>query len=113
MEFLTVAIQYWSKLINLIGLGNVLIYLAGLIWTIELIPQLIKTYRTEDVSGISLSFFICSLIAYIIYGFGNIVLNNWNIVIAHIPSLLLISWMVILIIKYRRKKHEKNTRKFK
>lgn len=83
-------------------IGNILIYTAGGIWAIELIPQLIKTYKTKNVKGISLIFFIASLFAYITYIIGNIILQNWNIVIAHIPAILLVIWMIILIIKYRR-----------
>lgn len=83
-------------------IGNILIYVAGIIWGIELIPQLIKTYKTKNVEGISLLFFIGSLIAYTTYIVGNAMLQNWNIIIAHIPSVILTIWMVILIIKYRR-----------
>lgn len=87
---------------SITNIGNILIYIAGIIWGIELIPQLIKTYKTKNVESISLIFFIFSLLAYIIYLIGNTILQNWNIIIAHIPSLILTFWMVILIIKYRR-----------
>lgn len=83
-------------------IGTILIYIAGFIWGVELIPQLIKTYKTKNVESISLIFFIFSLLAYTIYLIGNTILQNWNIIIAHIPSLILTFWMVILIIKYRR-----------
>lgn len=83
--------------------GNLLIYTAGIIWSIELCPQIIKTYKTKNVEGVSLLFFICCLLAYTCYTVGNILLANWNLVIAHIPSTLLTLWMVFLIIKYRRK----------
>ena len=112
MEYLQVTIEYWSNIINLIGLGNLLIYIAGILWGLEMIPQLIKTYKTRNVKGISLAFFATSLSAYIIYAIGNVVLGNWNILIAHIPATLLTFWMVVLIFKYRRK-NEKNTRKIK
>ena len=102
MEYLNVALEYWLNLINNFGMGNILIYVAGAIWGIELIPQLIKTYETKNVKSISLAFFIFSLLAYSIYIVGNIILQNWNIVISHIPSLILTFWMVILLIKYRR-----------
>jgi len=93
-------------------IGNILIYTAGIIWGIELIPQLIKTYKTKNVKGISLTFFIASFIAYVIYIIGNVILQNWNIVIAHSLATVLVLWMVILIFKYRRN-DEKNTCKLK
>jgi len=102
---LTGAIDFWIALyksLSFTDIGNILIYTAGLIWGIELIPQLKKTHKTKNVKGISLSFFVASLIAYALYMIGNGFLNNWNLIIAHMPSLILTFWMVILIIKYRR-----------
>lgn len=84
-------------------IANGLIYLAGILWGIELIPQVIKTVKTKNVHGISISFYIICLSAYVVYTIGNALLGNWNIVIAHIPSFILFSIMLILIIKYRRK----------
>ena len=91
-------------------IANGLIYLAGLLWAVELIPQVIKTIKTKDVNGISTSFFVLCLAAYIIYMFANALLGNWSIVITHIPSLILLFTMLILVLKYRRK-NEKNSRK--
>lgn len=90
------------------NIGNILIYTAGLIWAIELIPQLIQTKKTKDVKGISLTYFIFCLLAYMCYTVGNLILENWNIVLVHIPSIVLTLWMLSLIIKYRRKENEKN-----
>ena len=87
-------------------IANSLIYLAGLLWGIDLVPQVIKTVKTKCVKGISLAFYIICLSAYIIYTIGNIMLKNWNIVIAHIPSFICLLTMIILILKYRRKKNE-------
>lgn len=105
MEYLIIALEYWRNLytsLSITAIGNLFIYAAGLIWGIELIPQLIKTSKTKNVKGISLSFFIASFTAYVTYIIGNSFLQNWNIIIAHIPSLILTIWMIILVIKYRR-----------
>ena len=79
-----------------------LIYTAGLIWGIELIPQLVRTVKTKDVGGISLSFFFMCLVAYALYAVANAMLGNWAIMYAHIPSLVFNLIMVILIFKYKR-----------
>ncbi len=105
MEFLQVTWEYWYHYLS--GLskatwGNICIYTAGIIWGVELIPQLIKTYQTKDVKSISLAFFVLCFFAYSCYIIGNILLGNMNIVYAHIPSLILTLWMLILIIKYGR-----------
>ena len=84
-------------------IANTLIYSAGVIWGIELIPQLRKTMQLKNVDGISLAFFSMCLFSYVIYMIGNVLLNNMNIVIAHIPSLIFNTAMICLIIKYRKK----------
>lgn len=90
------------------NLADVLIYGAGFLWGIELIPQIRKTYKTKNVEGLSLSFFAICLVAYVFYAIGNIMLKNWNIVISHIPSLCLFLVQLIMIIKYRKgNKNEK------
>ncbi len=86
-------------------IANSLIYLAGLLWGIDLVPQVVKTVKTKNVEGISLAFYILCLSAYLIYAVGNVMLENWNIVIAHVPSFGCLLAMIILIIKYRRKKN--------
>ena len=83
-------------------IANILIYFAGLLWGIELIPQVIKTLKTKNVEGISLAFYIICLMAYISYAIGNTMLENWNILIAHIPSLILFTIMLVLVLKYRK-----------
>lgn len=106
-ESILYAYDYWVILLvglSRIQIANVLIYVAGILWGVELIPQLIKTYKTKDVRGVSLEFFSMCLIAYSLYAIGNYLLENWSIMIAHIPSLVLNLWMVILIIIYKGKK---------
>jgi len=82
-------------------IANLFIYLAGILWTIELIPQIKRTIEKKKVDDISLPFFIMMLLAYFSYMIGNTMLHNWNIVIAHIPSMLVTLVMLKLILKYR------------
>lgn len=84
-------------------IANGLIYLAGILWGIELIPQITKTIKTKNVTGLSKSFFFICISAYIIYMIGNGMLQNYNIIISHIPSLVLLSVQLILVCKYDNK----------
>ena len=47
-------------------IGNYLFLLAGLLWSIELFPQLKKTIRTKRVGDISPFFLTICFIAYIV-----------------------------------------------
>lgn len=81
--------------------GDILIYLAGILWGIELIPQIQKTIQTKDVRGISLAFYVICYVAYIISSIGNAINNNWPMIISYIPSFVLLAVMMVLILKYR------------
>lgn len=85
-----------------LSIGAICIYMAGLLWGIELIPQIIKTYKTKSVGDLSLSFFCMCLVAYTLYGIGNYFLKNWVVLISHIPSLFFNLVIVAMIILYRR-----------
>ncbi len=84
-------------------LANGLIYLAGILWTIETIPQIIKLVRTKKTEGISLLFFVMCIIAYMCFLTGNIILRNFSVVIAHVFPFINLSIILFLVIKYRRK----------
>ena len=84
------------------SIADILIIIAGLLWTIESIPQIIKLISTKKTEGISLLFFIICLIAYILFLIGNIILKNWSVVIAHCLPFINLSIISYLIIKYRR-----------
>lgn len=88
-------------------IANIMIITAGIIWGIELIPQMIKTHKLKSANDISLAFFVMCFIAYSLYAGGNFLLKNWIILYAHIPSLLFNLIMMILILKYRKKKCKK------
>ena len=90
-------------MVTLEALSNILIITAGILWGIELIPQVLKTIKTKNVEGISPLFFITCMTAYTCYMFGNILAANWVIVWAHIPSLVLTTIMITLLFKYRKR----------
>jgi len=52
------------------ALSNILIIIAGVLWGIELIPQVFRTVKTKNVEGISPLFFVTCMIAYICYMIG-------------------------------------------
>jgi uncharacterized protein with PQ loop repeat len=81
--------------------GDILIYLAGILWGVELIPQIQKTMQTKDVRGISLAFYVICYGAYIISSVGNAINKNWPMIISYIPSFILLAVMIFLILKYR------------
>jgi len=86
------------------NLSNILFVIAGILWGIELIPQILKTIKRKSVDDISLFFFCLCMTAYLIYFCGATLIQKYILIVAHIPSFLLGIIMIFLIIKYRRKK---------
>jgi len=83
-------------------LADTLIYLAGILWAIECIPQIIKLLRTKNTTGISLLFFSICLLAYILFLVGNLLLGQWSVIVANSLPFIMISNIIYLVVRYRR-----------
>jgi uncharacterized protein with PQ loop repeat len=92
-----------GELMN-VQISNILFAIAGILWGIECIPQIIKTIKRKSVKDISPPFFIICLIAYVIYFVGALMIDNYWLAFSHIPSFIFIGMMVVLLFIYGRKK---------
>lgn len=81
-------------------IANILFIISGLLWGAELIPQIRKTLKRKSVKDISFMFYLICFVAYFIYFIGAYLIAQWFLIIAHIPSVILIAVMLMLIIKY-------------
>lgn len=84
--------------------ANILIYIAGLLWTIETLPQIYKLWKTKQSEDISLTFFIICVSGYTLFIIGNIMLKQWSVVVAHLLPFVNLCIINILILKYRGNK---------
>ena len=85
-------------------LGNILFIVAGLLWAIELLPQLAKTIRTKSVGDISLFFLTLCLTAYLIFITGCFLIKNWFLFISHLVPLMNVTVLFYLVLKYKEGK---------
>ncbi len=75
--------------------------LAAALTTASFLPQAWHTFRTKDVSGISLgmySVFTVGVAGWLVYG---LLLQAWPIVIANFITLTLASAILIMKLRYR------------
>ena len=79
-------------------IGNILFVIAGTLWGIELIPQLIKTYRRKKVGDFSGLFLTICLTAYILFMIGCILKKEWAMFYGHIFPVVNV---IILCVMYR------------
>jgi len=86
---------------------NVIPILATIFLVICYFPQIHKTWKTKDVSGISLSFFVMLNIALTLLLINSILLyttnGNFGYVITYIFNEGLAFVMLVFILKYRQK----------
>ena len=78
--------------------------LAAILTTASFIPQALKTFRTRDVSGISLtmySAFTAGVALWLVYGF---LLGAWPIIIANVITLSLALSILLMKLRYRNKR---------
>lgn len=76
-------------------------YLAATLTTASFVPQALQTFRTKDVSGISLgmySVFTVGIGLWLVYG---LVLQAWPIVIANTITLALAASILAMKLRYR------------
>ena len=76
-------------------------YAAATLTTLSFIPQTLKSWRTRDLSGVSLgmySLFTLGVALWLIYG---VVLESWPIILANTITLVLAG--TVLFLKLRHK----------
>lgn len=76
-------------------------YLAAILTTCSFVPQAWQTFRTRDVSGISLgmySVFACGVALWLVYG---LLLEAWPIVAANVVTLGLSLAILGMKLRYR------------
>ena len=72
-------------------------YCAAVLTTAAFVPQALHSWRTRDLSGVSLgmySLFTFGLVLWLVYG---VVLGSWPIILANIVTLALAA--VVLVLK--------------
>jgi MtN3 and saliva related transmembrane protein len=82
-------------------LTDIIGYIAASLTTASFLPQAMHTFRTKDVSGISLgmySVFTLGVSMWLLYG---ILLGAWPIVIANTITTALASFILWMKVRYR------------
>lgn len=78
-------------------------YLAATLTTCSFVPQALQTFRTRDVSGISLgmySVFTTGIALWLAYG---VALQAWPIVVANAITLLLAGAILAMKLRFERR----------
>ena len=74
-------------------------YIAATCTTLSFVPQAMKTIRTRDTSGISLSMYVVFTVGLCFWLAYGIVLGSWPMLLSNVVTLALA--LVILALKLR------------
>ena len=82
---------------------NYCFLISGILWGIEMFPQLMTTYKTKHVKDINILFPIICLLSFTIFFVGCIGRRDWILLASNaIPFICILTWLM-MILKYRRK----------
>lgn len=76
-------------------------YIAASLTTLSFLPQALHTFRTRDVSGISLgmySMFTAGVALWLVYG---LLLMAWPLIVANAITLALALAILVMKLRYR------------
>ena len=83
------------------ALAEIIGYFSAILTTASFVPQAWHTFRTRDVSGISLSMyslFTAGVALWLVYG---ILMEAWPIIIANIITTSLALMILLMKLRYR------------
>jgi len=75
--------------------------LAACITTASFLPQVFKTYKTKDTSGLSLTMYIAFFIGIILWLIYGIQLNSLPMILANVITAMLSLFLIIMKLKYK------------
>jgi MtN3 and saliva related transmembrane protein len=75
-------------------------YVAASLTTASFVPQAIKTFRTRDVSGISLGMYTLFTVGVALWLAYGVFLGAWPVIIGNVITLTLALGILLMKIKY-------------
>ena len=75
--------------------------LAACITTASFLPQVFKTYKTKDTSGLSLTMYIAFFIGIVLWLIYGIQLNSLPMILANVITAMLSLFLIIMKLKYK------------
>jgi MtN3 and saliva related transmembrane protein len=74
---------------------------AAFITTASFLPQVFKTYKTKDTSGLSLTMYIAFFIGIVLWLIYGIHLNSLAMILANSVTAVLSFYLVMMKLKYK------------
>ncbi len=88
-------------------LPKILFIISGTLWGIELLPQIIRTYKKKKVGDISVLYPFIGTLAFLSFLSASLLEKNWILLFTHIFPFICIIVFLFQMLIYRKKKKER------
>ena len=85
----------------MIDLHEIIGLVAAVLTTTSFLPQVVKTHKTKDTSGLSLSMYIIFFIGVLLWLIYGIWIQSLSIILANIITAILTFYLLFMKIKYK------------
>lgn len=85
----------------MIDLHEVIGLIAAVLTTASFLPQVFKTYKTKDTSGLSLTMYIVFFIGVVLWSIYGIYIHSLSIILANSITAFLALYLIFMKIKYK------------
>ncbi|OAD45415.1 hypothetical protein LPB303_08350 [Polaribacter atrinae] len=82
-------------------LHEVIGLIAAVLTTASFLPQVFKTYKTKDTSGLSLTMYIVFFIGVVLCSIYGVYLHSLSIILANSITAILALYLIFMKIKYK------------
>jgi MtN3 and saliva related transmembrane protein len=80
--------------------GDIVGFAAACLTTVSFLPQAWHTFRTRDVSGISLGMYACFTLGVFLWMIYGLIVGAWPIVVANAITLMLALGILVMKLRY-------------
>ena len=81
-------------------IGEIVGFIAASLTTVSFVPQVWHTFRTRDVSGISLGMYSCFTLGVLLWLVYGLLVEAWPVVVANAITLALAAAILVMKLRY-------------
>ncbi|MGJ8743493.1 SemiSWEET family sugar transporter [Polaribacter sp.] len=85
----------------MIDLHEIIGLVAAVLTTASFLPQVVKTAKTKDTSGLSLSMYIIFFIGVLLWLIYGVLINSLSIILANIITASLTLYLLLMKLRYK------------
>ncbi|WP_081965184.1 SemiSWEET family sugar transporter [Polaribacter sp. Hel1_85] len=85
----------------MIDLHEIIGLVAAVFTTASFLPQVFKTYKTKDTSGLSLTMYIVFFTGVVLWSVYGIYINSLSVILANSITAILALYLIFLKLKYK------------